>query len=116
MAQAISVSLSKFTASVQAAVKAAVAKHPKFKVDVPNAVAFSYLIRGIPVPEAILSTVTMGETQAFATDVAAHIAGAHPEAFAPAAHGPAAEGAILSLGRHVILGIPPVTQIVQLEK
>jgi hypothetical protein len=111
MPQAISISLSKFTASVQAAVKAAVAKHPKFKVDVPNSVTFSYLIRGIPVPEAILSTVTMGETQAFATDVATHIAGAHPEAFAPAA-----EGAILSLGRHVILGIPPVTQTVQLEK
>lgn len=113
MAQAISISLSEFMASVQAAVKAAVAKHPKFKVDVPNAVTFSYLIRGIPVSEAILSTVTMGETQAFATDVATHIAGAHPEAFAPA---PPAEGAILSLGRHVILGIPPVTQMVQLEK
>jgi hypothetical protein len=33
MAQATSISLSKFTASVQAAVKAAVAKHPKFKVE-----------------------------------------------------------------------------------
>ncbi len=52
MAEAISISLSKFTESVQAAVKAAVAKHPKFKIDVPNAVTVSYLIRGIPVPEA----------------------------------------------------------------
>jgi len=80
MAQVVSISLGKFTASVQAAVKAAVAKHPKFKVDVPNAVTVAYLIRGIPVPEGILSTVSMGETQAFATEVATHIAGAHPEA------------------------------------
>ncbi len=116
MAQATSISLSKFTASVQAAVKAALAKHPKFKVDIPNAVTFSYLIRGIPVPESLLSTVTMGETQAFATDVAAHIAGAHPEAFAPAAQAPKTEGAIFSLGRHVIVGIPPVSQTIQIEK
>ncbi len=57
-----SISLSKFTESVQAAVKATVAKHPKFKLDVPNAVTVSYLIRGIPVPDAILSNVTLGET------------------------------------------------------
>ena len=115
MAQAVSISLAKFTASVQAAVKAAVAKHPKFKVDVPNAVTVAYLIRGIPVPEGILSAVSMGETQSFATEVATHIAGAHPEAFA-AARGAAAEGAILSVGRHVIVGIPPVSQVIQLEK
>ncbi|HET7214611.1 MAG TPA: hypothetical protein VFL79_13550 [Terriglobia bacterium] len=116
MTQAVSISLAKFTASVQAAVKAAVAKHPKFRVDVPNAVTVAYLIRGIPVPEGILSTVSMGETQAFATEVATHIAGAHPEAFAAAAPRPAAEGAILSVGRHVIVGIPPVAQVIQLEK
>jgi hypothetical protein len=100
MAQVVSISLGKFTASVQAAVKAAVAKHPKFKMDVPNAVTVAYLIRGIPVPEGILSTVSMGETQAFGA----------------AARGPAAEGAILSVGRHVIVGIPPVSQVIQLEK
>jgi hypothetical protein len=116
MAQAVSISLSKFTASVQAAVKAAVTKHPKFKMDVPNAVTVSYLIRGFPVPEAILANVTLGETQAFATEVAAHIAGSTPEAFAAAAHGPAPEGAVLSIGRHIICGIPPVTFTVQLEK
>ncbi len=115
MAEAISISLSKFTESVQAAVKAAVAKHPKFKIDVPNAVTVSYLIRGIPVPEAILSTVTMGETQAFATDVVARIADAHPEAFAAAGRA-ASVGAVLSIGRHVIVGIPPVIQTVRLEK
>jgi hypothetical protein len=116
MAQAVSISLSKFTASVQAAVKAAVAKHPKFKVDVPNAVTVAYLIRGIPVPDGVVSTVSMGETQAFATEVATHIAGAHPEAFGPAARGPAPEGAVLSIGRHVIVGIPPVSQVIQLER
>jgi hypothetical protein len=113
MAQVVSISLSKFTASVQTAVKAAVAKHPKFKIEVPHAVTVSYLIRGFPVPEELLSTVTLGETQAFATDVAAHIAGAHPEALA--ARTPT-EGAIISVGRHVILGIPPFTQVVQIEK
>jgi hypothetical protein len=115
MAQATSISLSKFTASVQAAVKAAVAKHPKFKVEVPNSLTVSYLIRGIPLPEAILNQVTLGETQAFATDIAAHIAGAHPELLA-AAQAPAADGAIISLGRHVIVGIPPAIQTVQVEK
>lgn len=117
MAQANSISLSKFTTSVQTAVKAAMAKHPNFKVDVPNAVTVSYLIRGFPVPETLLTTVTLGETQAFVTDIAAHIAQAHPEAFAPAAHGVASEGAILSVGRHIILGIPPApAQTFLLEK
>lgn len=116
MAQAVSISLSKFTASVQAAVKAATAKHPKFKIDVPNAVTVAYLIRGIPVPESILANATLGETQAFAGDVAAHIAGAHPEAFALTAGGPAPGGAVLSVGRHVIVGIPPAAAILQVEK
>ncbi len=115
MAQAVSISLSKFTESVQAAVKAAAAKHPKFKIDVPHAVTVSYLIRGIPVPEPIASAVTMGDIQAFAGDVAAHIAGAHPEAFAAAGQ-PASAGAVLSIGRHVIVGIPPMTQTFRLEK
>jgi len=115
MAQAISISLAKFTSSVQAAVKAALAKHPKFKVTVPNAVTVAYLIRGFPVPENILSNVTIGEAQAFATDVAAHIASSHPEAgLAP--RGTAPEGAMLSLGRHLILGIPPIAHVLQLEE
>jgi hypothetical protein len=58
----------------------------------------------------------MGETQAFATEVATHIAGAHPEALEAAPRGSAAEGAIISVGRHVIVGIPPVSQVIQLEK
>ena len=113
MAQAVSVSLSKFTASVQAAVKAAVAKHPKFKIEPPNAITVSYLIRGIPAPEALLANVTMSEIQAFADDVATRIAGAHPEVVERAQ---GVEGAVISVGRHVIIGIPPVAQTVQIEK
>jgi len=72
---------------------------------VPNAVSVAYLIRGIPVPEEITSKVTLEETQAFATEIATHIVQAHPEALA-AAHQAAQGGAILSVGRHVIIGIP----------
>src|SRR5215813_5635010 len=114
MAKPVSISLSKFTASVQAAVKAAVAKHPKFNLQVPNAVSVSYLIRGIPVPEEITSKVTLEETQAFATEIATHIVQAHPEALA-AAHQAAQGGAVLSVGRHVIIGIPASPEIVQVE-
>jgi len=115
MAQATTISLGKFTAAVQAAVKAAVAKHPKFKIEPPSAISVLYLIRGIPIPEGILSQVTVGETQAFADEIAAHVAGAHPETVA-AARGAAGGGAVLSIGRHVILGIPPAPEIVQVER
>src|SRR5437879_8602138 len=80
MAKPVSISLNKFTASVQAAVKSAVAKHPKFNVPTPHGVSVSYLIRGIPVPDEILAKVTLAETQAFATEIAGQIAQAHPEA------------------------------------
>ncbi len=112
MAQAPSISLSKFTASVQAAVKAAIAKHPKFQAEVPNAITVSYLIRGIPVSDAVLATVTLGETQAFANDIAAHVAREFPQAAAAAP----AEGAIIAIGRHVVIGIPPAIQTIQVEK
>jgi hypothetical protein len=114
MAKPVSISLSKFTTSVQAAVRAAIAKHPKFNLQVPNAISVSYLIRGVPVPEEIASKMTLGETQAFATEVAAHIAKAHPEVLA-AAHPGAQGGTILSVGRHVIIGIPAPSEIVQVE-
>jgi hypothetical protein len=107
MAQAQSISLSHFTATVQAAVKTAVQKHPKFKLDAPQGVTFSFLIRGIPVPESLLANVTFGETQAFANDVAAHIA--QQGAVAAAAGTP--RGAIYSVGGHIILGIPAADQV-----
>lgn len=116
MAQAISISLSKFKESVQAAVKTAAAKHPKLKIEAPSAVTISYLSRGIPAPESILSNVNVGELQAFATDVATHVAAAHPEIFASQGRGSGVEGAVLSIGRHVILGIPPIAQTIRLEE
>ena len=116
MAEVTSISLSKFTSSVQAAVKAAVARHPKFNIQPPQAVTVSYLIRGIPVPDAILKQVTVSEAEAFANDVAGHIAAAHPEAFqAGAPHSPA-QGALISVGGHLVVGIPPMSHTVQVEK
>jgi hypothetical protein len=115
MADAVSFSLSKFTGAVQAAVKAAVAKHPKFKLEVPNAVTVSYLIRGIPIPDAIAAAATLAETQAFAAEVAGHIAQAQPEALGAATR-TTPEPAVISIGRHVIVGIPPVSLLVQLQK
>ncbi|MGC9948482.1 MAG: hypothetical protein ABSF64_19110 [Bryobacteraceae bacterium] len=116
MAQLTAISLSGFTATVQAAVKAAVRAHPQFKLDTPQAVAVSYLIRGIPVPDTILANVSVVETQAFANTVAANIAAAAPEALtaAPDAAGPA-QGAFYSSGGHVIVGIPRVEPLL-LEK
>ena len=116
MAQAVSISLAKFTKSVQAAVKAAAGKHPKFKVDPPNAITISYLIRGFPPAESILANVSIGELQVYANEVARQIAAAHPEVFTAAGQSPGQEGAILSIGRHVIVGIPPVAQTVRLEE
>jgi hypothetical protein len=112
MAKPVSISLSKFTASVQAAVKAAVAKHPKFQAAAPKGVSFSYLIRGIPVAEEIVAKVSMAEMQAFATEVAGQIGQAHPEALGV---GKAPVGAVLSVGHHVICGIPPIEDVVQFE-
>ena len=114
MADATSISFGKFLASVQSAVKSAAAKHPKFKVEVPNAITVSYLIRGFPIPDGLLSTVTLGETQAFANEVAGQVAGAIPQV--KAVGGAASSGAILSIGGHIIVGIPSAPQALQIEK
>ncbi len=104
MAEAKSVSLARFTTAVQAAVKAAVQKHPKFRMDIPDRVAVSYLIRGIPVPEALAAQVSLAETRAFAADIAAQL-GSGAEA-AALDIGRTVEGAVFSHGNHLILGIP----------
>ena len=114
MAKPVSISLSKFTASVQAAVKAAAAKHPKFQLPTPHGVTVSYLIRGIPVPAEIMAKASFADAQAFATDVAGHIAQAHPEALG-AGHQPGQAASILSVGRYVICGIPAPPQLFQIE-
>jgi hypothetical protein len=108
MPPAKSLSLAHFTTAVQAAVKTATQKHPKFKLDTPQGVSFSYLIRGIPVPETMLANVTFAETQAFADDVAAQIGA---QGISAAAGG---KGAIYSAGGHIIIGIPAVENL-QLE-
>ena len=110
MAKATTVSLAKFTASVHSAVKEAVAKHPKFKLEVPQGISVSYLIRGFPIPDGILSQVSISEVQAFTADVAAGISKAHSDLVTP----DASQGAFVSLGRHIICGIPPFRDIVQL--
>jgi hypothetical protein len=102
MAQASAISVSKLTVAVEAAVKAAVQQHPKFKIDKPQ-IAASYFIWGIPVPELLLATLSVRETQAFATAVASHLGGALP--------GPKSEGAVFSVGGYLIVGIPPEPNI-----
>lgn len=114
MAQARSISLSQFTSAVQAAVKAAAQKHPKFKIDPPQGVAFSYLIWGIPVPDSAVANVTLGETQAFANEIATQLGSAQTEALA-ARQAAGTQGVVYSAGRHVILGIPPAESVL-LEK
>ena len=114
MAQAKSISLNQFTTAVQSAVKAAAQKHPKFKLDAPHGVTFSYLIRGIPVPENLLANVTFAETQAFADTVAANI-GAQGGVVTDSKALGGGKGAIYSAGGHIIIGIPAVDQV-QLEQ
>jgi hypothetical protein len=105
MAQATSISLK----SVQAAVKAAVSEHPKFNLETPQEVTVSYLIRGIPIPDPLLAKVTLVEAQAFANSVAEHIAGAQPDVLEPTAQTSKGKGAVLSVGGHVVCGIPAVS-------
>jgi hypothetical protein len=115
MAAPVSISLKEFTSSAQAAVKAAIAKHPKFKFQVPNAISISYLIRGFPVPDDLLAQVTLAETQAFAADVATQLAQAHPQVLAAVHQAAQGGGTILSVGRHVLIGIPAPSDIVQVH-
>lgn len=110
MAQAKSLSLSHFTTAVHEAVEVAVKKHPKFKLEAPQGISFSYLIRGIPVPDTILQNVTFGETQAFANEVASQVS-AKAGIEADARFG--GQGAIYSVGKHIIIGIPAVEQILE---
>jgi len=118
MNKPVSISLKQFTKSVQAGVKAAQKRHAKFqKVDPPQDVTISYLIRGYPIPDAILATVTIAEAQAYATDVASHVASELPEVFAGSQFATnSLDGAILSIGHHVICGIPPIDKVYRVEE
>ena len=98
MAKATSVSVEKLTATVAAAVKAALEKHPRVKVEPRSPLALSYLIWGIPVPDEVAGVLSIKESQAFADDVAAQLGAGLP------GHEPV--GAVLSRGGHLIIGIP----------
>jgi hypothetical protein len=108
-----SISISKFTAAVQAAVKAAAAKNPKFKMGVPNTVTVSYLIRGIPPPPEIVNS--MADLQTFADEIAGHLAAGQTEASGLAA-GAKPAGAVISVGRHIICGIPPIELVTEVRE
>jgi hypothetical protein len=114
-ATAPTVSLTKFTAVVQASVKAAIQKHPRFRMDPPTGVSLSYLIRGIPVPDDLLGRVTVEETQEFADDIAAGIGGT-PVGRAAMAAGPRGKGAMIFVGGHLILGFPVPIEVVTFVK
>jgi hypothetical protein len=101
MAKAAAISLSKFSTVVQEAVKVAIEKHPKLKVDPQSPFTAGYLIWGIPVPELLASAATLRESQAFADDLASGLGAGFP--------GDAAvklRGAVFSHGGHLILGFP----------
>ena len=98
MAKALSISHDKLSSTVASAVKAAIAKHPKVKLDPGSPLALSYLIWGIPVPEALAGNLTIRESQAFANEVASGLA--------TGVAGAKLEGAVFSLGGHLIIGFP----------
>lgn len=110
MARAKSISLQSFHSAVETAVKAAVDKHPTFKVDVGEGIATGYLIWGIPVPEAIVAGASIRETQAFANTVATGLGRAVTQI------GGSAEGAFLAHGGYLILGIPVPPEVLIINK
>jgi hypothetical protein len=81
-----------------------VEKHPKLKFD-PSTLSLGYLIWGFPVPENF-HALTVRETQAFATDVAAGLSRGVGTAL-----GPHLEGAVLSHGGHLIIGFPAPPEV-----
>jgi hypothetical protein len=104
MAKATSISVNKLSSTVQDAVKAAMEKHPKLKVD-PATLSLGHLIWGFPVPEHF-NTLTVRETQAFATDIAAGLSGSVGTAL-----GSHLEGAVFSHGGHLIVGFPAPPEV-----
>jgi len=101
--KATSISVEKLSTTVAAAVRAAVEKHPKIKIDASGPLAASYLIWGIPVPDAIAGALTVKETQEFANEVASKLGASFG--------GQAIEGAVFSHGGHLILGFPVPPEI-----
>lgn len=104
MARATSISLTKLSSAVHDAVKAAVEKHPKLKME-PAKLSVGYLIWGFPVPETF-NTLAVREAQSFATDVAAGLQGS-----VGASLGTRLEGAVLSHGGHLTIGFPAPPEV-----
>ena len=104
MAKATSISMTRLSSAVQDAVKAAVEKHPKLKVEPAN-LSLGYLIWGFPVPEHF-HAASVRETQAFAADVAAGVRRGLGTAV-----GSSPEGAVLSRGGHLIIGFPAPPEV-----
>jgi len=104
MAKATSISATKLSAAVQDAVKAAMEKYPKVKVQ-PTKLSLGHLIWGFPVPEQF-DTLTVRETQAFATDVAAGVSRSLGTAV-----GSHLEGAVFSHGGHLTIGFPAPPEV-----
>jgi hypothetical protein len=110
VAKAASISLSKLTAAVQAAVKSAMVKHPKFKLATPEGITVSYMIRGVELPDTLATSLTLAESQAFADEVASQIEAAQPEAMERVATASVSggKGAVVSLGGGpVVVGFLP---------
>jgi hypothetical protein len=59
------------------------------------------------VPDALLHNATISELQSFATDVAQHVSAAHQDLFRQGGQ-PAAQGALISVGGRILIGIPPI--------
>src|SRR5262245_39333626 len=116
VARATTVSLSRLTSAVQASVKAAIQKHPRFRMDLPTGLAQAYLIRGIPVPDELLRRVTVEETQEFADEVASGISGSAIGKTVMAAAGIRGKGAMVSVGGHLILGFPVPLEVIAFVK
>jgi hypothetical protein len=114
MTKPVSISLHKFTSSVQAAVKAASEKHPKFRhVSAPSEVVFGNLIWGFPVPDGVLAQATVGELESYVADIASHIGRAGPEVLEAAL--PAPKGGFVSFGKVIHCGIPPWTEFASVK-
>ena len=104
MAKATTISVTKLSAAVQEAVKAAMEKHPKVKVQ-PSRLALGHFIWGFPVPDQF-DNLTLHETQAFASEVAAGVS-----TRLGGAVGSQLQGAVFSHAGHLTIGFPAPPEV-----
>jgi hypothetical protein len=82
-------------------------------MNAPDTLSVSYLIRGIPPPPEIVNS--MADLQSFANEIAGHLAVSQPEALSLAG-GVKPAGAVISVGGHIICGIPPANLIFEVSE